>query len=343
MKNILRWWRGTLNPDWFHGNGHKPPFFEGWYYKLIDKTTRHKWVIIPGVFLGSDPHAFIQVMDGSTSQTWYHRFAPDQFWAAPDRFEIQVGENHFTAGQISMNLERPEQSLHGSLRFSDRKPWPVNLISPGIMGWYAWVPTMECYHGVLSLDHAIEGELNVDGQSFNFSGGRGYIEKDWGQSFPSAWVWMQSNHFESAGTSLTASIAMIPWRKTRFRGFIVGFWFQGKLYRFATYTGARTVSLKVDDHQVDWVIRGRTQGAMHTLHIVATRGDAGILAGPSTVDMGKRVAETLTAKISVVLKQMVPGRDQTIFAGNGSFAGLEVQNVFEELVEAEKAEGNLIK
>ena len=23
------------------------------------------------------------------------------------------------------------------------------------MGWYAWVPFMECYHGVLSLDHTI--------------------------------------------------------------------------------------------------------------------------------------------------------------------------------------------
>ncbi|MCW5857485.1 MAG: hypothetical protein KIS63_04285 [Caldilineales bacterium] len=27
------------------------------------------------------------------------------------------------------------------------------------------------------------------------------MEKDWGQSFPAAWVWMQTNHFGAAGTS----------------------------------------------------------------------------------------------------------------------------------------------
>ena len=37
-------------------------------------------------------------------------------------------------------------------------------------------------------------------------GGRGYIEKDWGQAFPRAWIWTQSNHFgaDAPGTSLTA-------------------------------------------------------------------------------------------------------------------------------------------
>ncbi|MCK7537696.1 MAG: tocopherol cyclase family protein [Marinilabiliales bacterium] len=35
----------------------------------------------------------------------------------------------------------------------------------------------------------------------DFSGGRGYIEKDWGHSFPSAYVWMQSNHFQLARIS----------------------------------------------------------------------------------------------------------------------------------------------
>ncbi len=338
----MRWWRATLNPNWFHGHDHKPPFFEGWYYKLIDESTRHKLVIIPGVFLSKDPHAFIQVLDGTTSQTWYHRFPLDQFRAAHERFEIQVGKSRFTANQISLDLERPEQSLHGSLRFFGEKPWPVNILSPGIMGWYAWVPTMECYHGVVSLDHALDGALTVDGQSIDFTNGRGYIEKDWGQSFPSAWIWMQSNHFEYPGTSLTASIAMIPWKKTRFKGFIVGLWFQGKLYRFATYTGARTVSLHVDDRRVDWLIRGYTDRAMHTLHIVATRGEAGLLAGPTTLDMGTRVAETLTAKIAVRLNRIVSGHEQVSFIGNGSFAGLEVHNVMEELV-GEEGEDRLVQ
>lgn len=60
----------------------------------------------------------------------------------------------------------------------------MTVRSPGIMGWYAWVPTMECYHGVVSLDHAISGKLMIEDQAHDFNGGRGYIEKDWGKSFP---------------------------------------------------------------------------------------------------------------------------------------------------------------
>ena len=59
------------------GVGKKRPFFEGWYYKLIDATTQHKYAIIPGVFLSEDPHAFIQVLNGSTKEAFYHRYPLD--------------------------------------------------------------------------------------------------------------------------------------------------------------------------------------------------------------------------------------------------------------------------
>lgn len=127
---------------------------------------------------------------------------------------------------------------------------------------------------------------------------------------------------------------MIPWQFTRFRGFIVGFWHEGILYRFATYTGAETVSLTVDESKVDWVLHGRTAGADHRLHIVARRGAAGVLAGPTTVDMGKRVAESVTAEVAVTLSRLENGREEVVFAGNGRYAGLEVHNVFEELLSA---------
>ena len=125
------------------------------------------------------------------------------------------------------------------------------------MGWYAWVPGMECYHGVLSFDHALQGALTLNGKRMDFSGGRGYIEKDWGQSFPSAWVWFQSNHFKDARACITASVAIIPWQRRSFRGFIVGLWLEGKLHRFATYSGAQIESLEIFDDHVDWVLKNR--------------------------------------------------------------------------------------
>ena len=48
------------------------------------------------------------------------------------------------------------------------------------MGWYRFVPFMECFHGVVSLNHELEGDFLIENQVFSFDGGKGYIEKDWG-------------------------------------------------------------------------------------------------------------------------------------------------------------------
>ena len=66
--------RSTLNPGVYHGLNKKPPFFEGWYYKLISADERHKVAIIPGVILGQDAHAFLQVLDGVDGTTAYLKF-----------------------------------------------------------------------------------------------------------------------------------------------------------------------------------------------------------------------------------------------------------------------------
>ena len=186
---------------------------------------------------------------------------------------------------------------------------------------------MECYHGVLSLDHGLRGALTVDGERVDFSGGRGYTEKDWGRSFPAAWVWLQSNHFEQPETSITASVAVIPWIRSAFRGFIAGLWHGGQLHRFATYTGARVEKLTIGDDSVTWIVRDRR----HRLEMVAQRARTGVLRGPSGVDMGGRVPESLQSAVRVRLSSVVGGGEHLIFEGTGRNAGLEVSGDLEKL------------
>ena len=187
--------RSTLNPGVYHGLNKKPPFFEGWYYKMISADECNKVAIIPGVILGQDAHAFLQVLDGVDGTTAYLKFPIQDFRADDRRFAIEIGKNRFDDSHLFLALNNPQCQLTGEIHLGPLNPWPVTWLSPGIMGWYAWVPRMECYHGVLSFSHSLRGTLNLNGKVLDFSGGRGYIEKDWGQSFPAAWIWCQSNHF----------------------------------------------------------------------------------------------------------------------------------------------------
>jgi hypothetical protein len=320
----LRFVRGILDPARYHGGPRtRGPFFEGWYYKLVDASGEVRRAVIPGIFLGEDAsrsHAFVQTLDGVSGRSTYHAHPLESFRAAPDRFEVSVGPNRFAADRVELALDDEQLQMRGTLRFEGVRPWPVRWHSPGIMGWYAWVPRMECYHGVVSLDHAIAGELRIGRDRIDFSGGRGYTEKDWGTAFPGAYVWMQSNHFARPGVSLTASVAMIPWVRRAFRGFIVGLWLPPRLYRFATYTGARIESLTLDDAHVVWSLADRR----HRLELRALRTEGGLLHSPVRTEMHRRVDETLRSRIGVRLFALRRGRADLLFDDTGFHAGLEV-------------------
>ncbi len=309
--------RTVLNPGSYHGLNQKPPFFEGWYFKLVSADEKNKIAIIPGVILGMDAHAFVQVIDGSNGETEYFRFPYDQFQADVPQFRLRIGTNQFDSTRLLVDIKQPEGKLFGEISFGSLNPWPVTLFSPGVMGWYAWVPKMECYHGVLSFDHSLQGKITLNGKEMDFSGGRGYIEKDWGKSFPAAWVWFQSNHFKNHSACITASEAVIPWVGNSFKGFIVGFWLDGILHRFTTYLNSKIESLEISDDHVTWVLRN----GIHRLRLNAFCAEGGLLRGPTHLDMGKRVMETLSASIHVKLETL---QGKVLFDGIGENAGLEV-------------------
>ena len=318
-----------LHPNRYHGFNAKPPFFEGWYYKLISADEKLRFAIIPGVYLAKDPqksHSFVQVFDSEADEVRFHRYPYEDFKASRNAFEISVGPNYFSANKIEFKITDDLGSLQGSLSFKNLTPWPVSVISPGAMGWFAWVPFMETYHGVVSMDHEIQGALNLDGGLLDFSGGQGYIEKDWGKQFPSAWIWGQSNHFDRPGISLMISVAIIPWLGQSFGGYIVGLLHEGEIHRFATYRRGTIEEIRLKDREVKLVLHNHE----HRLRINALRGDGGLLQAPSMIEMDRRIIETLNASIEIQFETL---NGKIIYQGIGQHAGLETVGDLEKLIE----------
>jgi len=325
---MFRFIRSTLSPEAYHGNGKKPPFFEGWYFKLVDSSATERFAVIPGVFLASDSmqsQAFVQFFDGARGEVTIFTYPMDAFAFQPYRLDFSIEDNRFTDRFIDLNLRNDHLSISGKIVFKEIVPWEVTLRSPGIMGWYAWAPFMQCYHGVVSLDHALVGKLQINDREIDFSNGRGYIEKDWGRAFPSAWVWLQSNHFSAPGTSLTASVAIIPWIRGSFPGFIIGVWHKHHLYCFATYTGAQMVQLYIGNDEVLWIVEDKS----HRLEIQVRGSDkVGLLYAPTTRGMTRRIAETLDGEVRVRMWK----KGELVLDDIGKHAGMEMVGDLERLV-----------
>ncbi|MDP3129990.1 MAG: tocopherol cyclase family protein [Bacillota bacterium] len=312
-----------LHPERFQGAKKTDRYFEGWYFKLVSRDERHTIALIPGVSVNrEDPHAFIQVFlsraetDGTSLSTRYLRYGMDQFKFEPKRFSISIGNCAFTHESITLDLADPSVDLRGTVSFSDFVPIRKTIFMPNIMGLFGYFSFMECYHGVISMTHMLHGKLLLDGETIDFDGGKGYIEKDWGRSFPRAYVWMQSNHFTAPGTSLMFSYADIPFLGLHFKGLIANLLLDGKEYRFATYNFARVVGEDVRDGSVFY----RLKKGCYALEVDAFSDRQIGLASPRNGRMVEQIKEGLSG---VIRFRLFRGK-KIIAEDTGRHAGIEI-------------------
>lgn len=313
-----------FHPERFQGINKRKQYFEGWYFKCLNASGDVALAIIPGVAMDSEgkKHSFIQVLDGKDHTATYHKFDFESFRYDPDSFDVRIGDNHFNSNSISLQL--PE--LEGELQFSQHSPWPSTYLSPGIMGPFTFVPLMECYHGIVSMDHSIRGSLKYRGQSISFDKGRGYMEKDWGKSFPSAYFWLQANHFSRERISLKVSVANIPWLGSSFVGFIGGLLIDEQLYQFTTYNGSRLEQSFADKEKVLISLENKR----YRLEIHAHRDQATELASPIAGHMDGRISESMTSAVDIRLIQRNNG--QVLLADHSEHAALEVAGLIQQIM-----------
>jgi tocopherol cyclase len=310
--------RKIFQPAWFQGNHNKKKYFEGWYFKIVSAGGQHTWAFIPGISHGkNNSHSFIQAINGKTGQTYYFNYEAQEFRSANNDFDTRVAQSRFTGNWFELKISEDGNHFEGKIKLHNAVRFPVSLLRPGIMGWYRYVPFMECYHGVVSLDHDLEGKLLINGQEIDFTGGKGYIEKDWGSSMPKAWIWMQTNHFQESQTSFMLSVARIPWIGSAFTGFLGFLLHHGKLYQFATYTGAKIKTLKVQGKQVEVLIQAKRFSVL----VRGKSSSNGALKAPKFGNMDRVIHESVDAELFVTLFDQ---HGQIIFEGNGENAGLEV-------------------
>ncbi|HEX3037617.1 MAG TPA: tocopherol cyclase family protein [Oscillospiraceae bacterium] len=218
----------------FHGANKTHSYFEGWYFKHQGKE--HTVSFIPGVNFDSQgkKSAFIQVITDAAS--FYLEYPYLCFHPSDRKMSLQIENNKFFDTGVEINIQTSEIHCTGTIKYESFNP-PAS----DIMGPFRLFPFMECHHGIISMGHGLKGSLLLNNEEIDFDNGIGYIEKDWGTSFPKKYLWVQCNDFAETPCSVMVSIAKVPFCGKNFNGCICIVNFNGKEYRLATYKGVQII------------------------------------------------------------------------------------------------------
>jgi tocopherol cyclase len=318
----------SKNSSMFQGNKKTKKYFEGWYFKMVSQDEGSILSVIPGISIsedGSTKHAFIQIIDGKIAETKYINFPIEDFYFSKEDFLIKIGNNVFSKDSIVLDIQRDSLLIIGKVYMKNLAELKSkNKQRQKIMGWYYKVPFMECYHGVVSLNHDLYGEIKTNNRSFRFDGGRGYIEKDWGKSMPSSWIWIQTNSFKNSNSSFMLSIAKIPWLGFSFTGFLGFYYINNEMVRFGTYSRAKVKLEKQEKNNLNLNIYLKDK----VLEIQTLKNSSGMLKAPVNGNMNRRISEGIDAELTL---KIIDKNKKMLFIDRSITTGLEVVGNIDEL------------
>lgn len=319
----------SKNSSMFQGNKKTKKYFEGWYFKMVSQDELSILSVIPGISIsedGSTKHAFIQIIDGKTAETEYINFSIEDFYYSKDNFFVRIGDNYFSKDSLILDIQGDDLSVIGKIYMNNITELRAERSKKKqkIMGWYYKVPFMECYHGVVSLNHDLIGEIKVNNRSFSFDNGKGYIEKDWGKSMPSSWIWIQANNFKNSNSSIMLSVAKIPWLGFSFTGFLGFYYLNNEVVRFGTYSKAKVKLEKYEENSLNLNIVLKDE----ILEIQTIKKSSGMLKAPINGNMNRRISEGIDADLKV---KLLDENKNILFEDSSKTTGLELVGDIKEL------------
>ena len=175
---------------------------------------------------------------------------------------------------------------------------------------------MECNHAVLDMKNKADWFININNNNIIFNDGIGYIEKDWGSSFPKYYIWCQGNEFQNSNASFMLSIADIPFKGFNFNGIICDLILDNNEFKFATYNNAKLIEYDVNNNYLNITLKK----GQYFLNIFSKYNDGFKLFAPVKGKMEKDILETISASISLTLKK----DNNIIFSDISRNCGLEI-------------------
>lgn len=267
-------------------------YFEGWFFRISSELFN--CALIPSVSVcEGERKAYIQINCNRVSQSFEFDFKD---FSATDK-EVHIGNHRFSDQGLSFSSDR----LSLDVSFGE-----FSGLKKDIMGCFKF--GTPCKHKIISMKHEVKGTVRFENEKISLKSAVGYIEKDWGKSFPKSYCWLQCNEFAEKDAAFFLSIADI---RLPILGLICVLLVDEKEYRFATYNFARIEKLQKGE-----IVLKRSE---IRLQIRFWGENAQVLSAPEKGRMKNIVKEDLDGTIELKLFE----NESLVYALHGKNAGME--------------------
>lgn len=276
---------------------NKRDAFEGWFCKIDDKENDLMFSIIWGYSTHEETrHAFIQFQESIRHKTIYKAYPIEAMKWVRNPFMLEIGRNKLSERGLVLDFEAEGTMVKADLRFGDFSPIRKSLLKPNIMGWLTYLPN-ECNHSIISMDHTVSGSISMGDHTWEIMDSAGYLEKDWGTSFPREYVWVQANDWKNS--SLVFSYATVPILGRHAKGFFLVLHHEGQEYRLTSIEGSQLTGFKVSQDSFSASLKNKDI----KVTLKARQANPVSLSSPVGGEMKSHIKESLDGTLELVLER----------------------------------------
>ncbi len=323
-------------------------FFEGWYFRLTLPRSQVSFAFMYSLENPSGAAVYqggaVQILGPGDRLVCRTLPQVSRFWASsrelalgywqktdlalrPQFLAPESFDTHIQAGYQVSATHHQGQFHFPTERFPCRWFYQIrpdygwgNAKGPqrATAGWLSYLPIFEPGWQVLMALGRATGWIEWQGKKYQFENAPAYAEKNWGQSFPSRWFWLQANAFTSmpdlavtaAGgrrliLGITEDVAM------------VGIHYQGRFYEFVP--GHATLHWRVSPWGHWWL---RAENSQHWVEILGHTEQAGTwVYTPTRQGLQPICRDTTAGHLQLTLGQQ---GGKVILQAKTEQAGLEI-------------------
>jgi len=283
----------NYKPSSLQGNLNRNKYFEGWFQKVYSVQHKASFIIIYGYATrnSSSTFGFIQVHIPNQQPILLH-FPKNEVSCDPDQHLVQMGKHILTTQEIKINTS----DINLELNLINNKPIQTFKNS---MGYNYFIPSLPCYHSVLNKSHGISGEIRNGKVSYTLDNELGYLEKNWGTSFPEKYIWLHAVDPSNPEVNLLFSQAEIKWMGKTFIKHVGYFHFLGEHIDLRLLKNCSiSISYMSPEKQLIQILSKSVQ-----LGISITLDQQVLFKGPQDGSLSRDILHYIDAHISVQLTQ----------------------------------------